>query len=248
MPPGLSGKYSAENIPLPKNFLPVYPLDHGNFDGRDEALLAWPRTEEAVKDLLRVYYSVIEDMDAQIGRILKSLESSRQLEDTIVIFTSDHGMACGSHGLRGKQNMYEHTINVPFVMAGPNIPEGFQTEAQIYLREVYPTSCELVSVAIPDSVTARSFARSVSEPSTSHHEEIYGYYKDTQRMIRTNDGWKLVHYPKIAEWQLFDLNTDPFETQSLAKSQNETDKNRFESLRSSLSIWRTTQGDPLPSG
>ena len=70
MPPGLSGKYSAKNIPLPKNFLPVYPLDHGNFDGRDEALLAWPRTEEAVKDLLRVYYCTIEDMDAQIGWIL----------------------------------------------------------------------------------------------------------------------------------------------------------------------------------
>jgi len=242
IPPGMEGKYSAKDIPLPENFLPVHPLDHGNFDGRDEALLAWPRTEEAVRDLLRVYYSVIEDMDAQIGRILEALEASGQLENTIIIFTSDHGMACGSHGLRGKQNMYEHTINVPLVMAGPSVPAGEQTNAQIYLRELYPTTCELAKVTVPESVTAESFARVINDPGTAHHEEIFGYFKDTQRMVRTEDGWKLVHYPAISEWQLFNLNSDPWEMKNLADSVAAS--SILSDLRGMLDTWREDLGDP----
>ena len=245
IPPGMEGKYSAKDIPLPENFLPVHPLDHGNFDGRDEALLAWPRTEEAVRDLLRVYYSVIEDMDAQIGRILEALEASGQLENTIIIFTSDHGMACGSHGLRGKQNMYEHTINVPLVMAGPSVPAGEQTNAQIYLRELYPTTCELANVTVPESVTAESFARVIHDPRAAHHKEIFGYFKDTQRMVRTEDGWKLVHYPAISEWQLFDLNSDPLEMENLADSDEGVAKEQFDTLRKMILDWRSEKGDPL---
>ncbi len=242
IPPGMEGKYSVEDIPLPGNFLPVHPLDHGNFDGRDEALLAWPRTKEAVRDLLRVYYSVIEDMDAQIGRFLEALEASGQLENTIIIFTSDHGMACGSHGLRGKQNMYEHTINVPFVMAGPGVPAGEQTNAQIYLRELYPTTCELANVTIPESVTAESFAPVIKDPRAAHHEKIFGFFKDTQRMVRTEDGWKLVHYPAIGEWQLFDLNSDPLEMKNLADS--DAASSTLSELRGMLDTWREDLGDP----
>ncbi|NRB75576.1 MAG: sulfatase-like hydrolase/transferase [Verrucomicrobiales bacterium] len=240
--PGMEGKYSVEGIPLPGNFLPVHPLDHGNFDGRDEALLAWPRAKEAVRDLLRVYYSVIEDMDAQIGRILEALDASGQLENTIIIFTSDHGLACGSHGLRGKQNMYEHTINVPFVMAGPSVPAGEQTNAQIYLRELYPTTCELANVTIPESVTAESFAPVIRDPGAAHQKEIFGYFKDTQRMVRTENGWKLVHYPAIGEWQLFDLNSDPLETKNLADS--DAASSTLSELRGMLETWREELGDP----
>ncbi|MEM9018462.1 MAG: sulfatase-like hydrolase/transferase, partial [Verrucomicrobiota bacterium] len=168
VPPGFEGRYDASRLPLPTDYLPFHPFDHGNFDGRDEALLAWPRSEEAVRDLLRVYYSVIEDMDKQIGRILARLESTGQSENTIIIFTSDHGMACGSHGLRGKQNQYEHTINVPLIMKGPGIATDKKTKAQVYLRELFPTTCELAGIRIPDTVSADSFAPVVRSGSTDH--------------------------------------------------------------------------------
>lgn len=247
IPPGMEGKYTNEQMALPKDYLPVHPFDHGNFDGRDEALLAWPRTESAVRDLLRVYYSVIEDMDAQIGRILDAVEATGELENTIVIFTSDHGMACGSHGLRGKQNMYEHTINVPFVMSGPGISPGSQSDAQIYLRELYPTTCDLSGIPIPDSVTAASFAPVLRGEAQSHHETVYGYFTDTQRMVRSADGWKLVRYPQVDRWQLFDLNNDPFEKQDLAASSEPHHRERFEALKSDLEQWRRKTGDPLLS-
>ena len=245
IPPGLEGKYKTDEMPLPENYLPVHPFDHGNFDGRDEALLAWPRTEEAVRDLLRVYHAVIDDMDAQIGRILDAVETGGELENTYVIFTSDHGMSCGSHGLRGKQNQYEHTINVPFVIAGPGIDPGSRSDAQIYLRELYPTTCELATVPIPEAVTARSFAPVLQGKEDRHNEDIFGYFSDTQRMIRTDDGWKLIHYPEIDRWQMFDLNADPFEKNDLVGSKEPEHQAKLGDLKERLSEWRSRQGDPL---
>ncbi|MCB1234287.1 MAG: sulfatase-like hydrolase/transferase [Verrucomicrobiae bacterium] len=246
MPPGLEGKYTAEDMKLPENFLPEHPFDHGNFAGRDECLLDWPRTEDAVKDLLRVYYSVIDDLDTQIGRVLATLEKTGQRDNTIVIFSSDHGMGIGSHGLRGKQSQYEHTINVPFLFAGPGIAAGATTDAQIYLRELFPTTCDIAGVAVPPSVTAASFASVLRGETTAHHDTIHGYYTDTQRMIRQSDGWKLIRYPRADRWQLFNVKDDPHERDDL--SADPAHREKFEELRAKLNAWRREQGDPLMTG
>lgn len=242
IPPGYEGKYAAEDMELPANFLPEHPFDHGNFEGRDEQLLAFPRTEEAVLDLLRVYYAVIDHLDKQVGRILAALEKSGELENTIVIYTSDHGMGCGSHGLRGKQSMYEHTINVPMILAGPGIEAGRQTAAQIYLRDLYPTTCELAGVEIPDAVTARSFAPVLRGETEVHHREIFGYFRDSQRMIRTNR-WKYIVYPQQNRAQLFDLRADPDELNDLSGALDKMGV--LSRLGDRLEKWRKRMGDPL---
>ena len=84
--------------------MPEHPFDHGNFSGRDEKLFEWPRTPDMVREELAVYYAVISHMDQQVGRILKALEDAGQRRTPLIIFSSDHGLAVGSHGLRGKQN------------------------------------------------------------------------------------------------------------------------------------------------
>jgi arylsulfatase A-like enzyme len=244
LPPGLEEKYSEEDMKVPGNFLPIHPFDHGNFDGRDEELLHWPRTEEAVRDLLRVYYAVIDDMDAQIGRIIATLKQTGQYKNTIIIFASDHGMGCGSHGLRGKQSQYEHTINVPLIVSGPGISANTSSDAQVYLRELYPTTCDLAGVEIPATVTAKSFAPVLKKETKTHHDDIFGYFTDTQRMVRTGDGWKLVRYPQIDHWQLFDLSQDPLELKNLAESTEAPHRKQFEELKGKLETWRTETGDP----
>ncbi len=227
-------------IETPPDFLPVHPFDHGNFDGRDEKLLPRPRTEASVRELRRDYYAVIEDLDRAVGKILTALAESGQERNTVVIFTSDHGLAAGSNGLSGKQNQYDHTLRVPLFIAGPGIPPG-RTAAMVYLRDLYPTTCDLAGVPIPDSVTARSFDEVLKGESEGHHDAVFGSFTDTQRSIETDDGWKLVYYPKLDRWQLFDRNTDPLELRDLANAGHP----RFAALKDRLEAWRKAAGDAI---
>ncbi len=242
MPPGYEGKYDPDKIPLPKSSLPRHPFDHGNFEGRDEKLLPWPRTSKDVREDLAVYYAVISHMDEQVGRVLDALKKTGKWDNTIIAFSSDHGLAMGSHGLRGKQNMYEHTIGVPFILCGPRIPAGKRFTAQTYLRDLYPTICDLAGVPIPESVEGRSLLPVLSGKVDSIHPHVFGYFRNFQRMIRT-DRWKLIHYPHINRYQLFDLEADPWELRDL--SAEARCASVVEDLRSKLESWQKEVGDPL---
>ena len=234
IPPGYEGKYDPKKIPLPKNYRTAHPFDHGNYAGRDEKLLPWPRTEADVREEIAAYYAVIDDMDAQIGRMLETLKKIGQYGNTVIIFTSDHGLALGSHGLMGKQNMYEHSIGVPFIVSGPGVPKGKRTRAQIYLRDMFPTTCELAGIPIPKTVEARSFAPVIRGETEQIYPEIYGYFFGYQHMIRT-DRWKLIHYPKINRHQLFDLKNDPDELLDLSGAERHAGV--FSDLNDRLTTW-----------
>jgi arylsulfatase A-like enzyme len=243
IPPDYEGKYDPTKIPLPKNFLPEHPFDHGNFNGRDEKLLPWPRTEAEVREEIAAYYAVIDDMDAHIGRILKTLDRIGQRDNTVIIFSSDHGLAVGSHGLMGKQNMYEHSIGVPFIIAGPGIPKDRRTRAQIYLRDMYPTTCELAGIPIPKTVEAKSFVPVLRGEKKQIHPEIYGYFYNYQRMVRT-DRWKLIHYPHLKRYQLFDLKNDPDEVNDLSKKSDQ--QKRVKNLNRKLTAWFEARESSIP--
>ncbi|MPY90230.1 MAG: sulfatase-like hydrolase/transferase [Luteitalea sp.] len=244
LPPGYEELYRPESMPLPANFQPLHPFDHGNFWGRDEQLLPWPRTPADVRADLAAYYAVISHMDASIGRILKALEETEQLEKTLIIFASDHGLAMGSHGLRGKQNMYEHTIGVPLIVRGPNIPRGKRTKAQVYLRDLFPTTCELTGIPIPDSVQGRSFAPILSGTKEAIYRHIFGLFGDSQRMVR-GERYKLIEYPQIEQTQFFDLERDPWELNNLADDPAHAAVVR--ELRDVLRRWQQEMNDPLVS-
>jgi arylsulfatase A-like enzyme len=223
LPPGYEKKYDPARMTLPANFRPEHPFDHGNAGKRDELLLPLPRTPADVKREIAAYYAVISHLDEQVGRILATLRATGQDQNTIVIFTSDHGLALGSHGLMGKQNMYEHTIGVPFVMAGPGVPRNRRIGAQIYLRDIFPTVCDLARIPIPDTVEGRSLLPVLSGERTTLYPEIYAYWQrdrtpvPTQQMVRT-ERWKLIYYSQLDRYQLFDLSADPHELHDLADS------------------------------
>ena len=213
--PGEEDDYDPAAIPLPPNYRPAHPFDHGNLDGRDERLLPVPRTPDDVRRELAAYNTVVTRLDAQIGRILACLDETRLSEETLVIFSSDHGLAVGSHGLRGKQNMYEHTIGVPLFFAGPGVPVGKTRDAQCYLRDLFPTVCELVGVPTPPSVEGQSLAGVIRGEQQEVYPFVVGYFADSQRMIRT-EHWKYIWYPQIEREQLFDLVGDPHELDDLS--------------------------------
>ena len=240
-PSGLKHLYDSEEIPLPPNFAERHPFDHGNFEGRDEVLYHWPRTPDETRNGLAVYYAVISHLDEQVGRLLKSLEQLRLEQNTLVIFTSDHGLAMGSHGLRGKQNMYEHSIGVPFIFRGPGIDRGRKTMAQCYLRDLYPTVCDLTGIDIPESVQGTSLRPVLSGESRGVYDEIFAYFRDTQRMVRT-DEWKYVVYPQVNREQLFHLKNDRDELRDLA--QNPRYAEVKSDLQARLRKWRRSSHDP----
>ncbi len=245
LPPGYEKKYDPKRMPLPANFLEKHPFDHGNLSGRDEKLLPSPRTPEDVRTELAAYYVVISHLDEQIGRILEALQSTGLAENTIILFASDHGLAIGSHGLRGKQNMYQHTIGVPLVISGPGLPKDQRCDAQVYLRDLFPTVCELTGIKTPDTVEGQSLAPLLQGKAKSIYPEVFGYFMDVQRMVRT-DQWKLIQYPRINKYQLFDLRNDPSELKDLAEDPRH--KNLVRELRGKLEAWQKKVGDPLLAG
>ena len=191
-------------------------LGPSNREGlRDEILAPFPRTEEAVRLHRREYYALVTHLDAQIGRILESLESSGMAERTVVLFTSDHGLAVGRHGLMGKQNMYEHSLRVPFVIAGPGLPPGKTVSTPIYLQDAMATALELAG-ADPSEIDFRSVLPLIRGERAEQYPRIQAMYmRDRQRAV-IEGNWKLIEYPFSGKVQLFNLEADPQEQRDLA--------------------------------
>jgi len=207
--------YDADKIPLPPNFLPFHPFDNGDLLIRDERLAAWPRTEAEIRGHLHDYYAVITGMDEQVGRLVAALKEAGEFENTIFIFSSDQGIAIGSHGLMGKQNLYEHTMGVPLFFTGPGIPQGKSVDAFAYLFDVFPTVCELVGAKVPEGLDGKSLAPVLRGEAESVRDTIFLAYLGVQRAVRRGN-WKLLRYPQVNRTQLFDLAADPVETKDLS--------------------------------
>lgn len=210
--------YPADKISLPANFLRDYPYHEAIGVGprlRDEALAPFPRTEYAIREQLREYYALITHTDEQIGLILKKLKESGMDRNTIVILSSDQGLAVGSHGLMGKQNQYDHSIRVPLLISGPGIPKGEAIDEDVYLQDIMPTALELAATPIPSFVEFHSLLPLIKGHKSYLTGGVMGAYINYQRMIR-KDGYKLIVYPNVHKRLLYDLRTDPQELHDLS--------------------------------
>ncbi len=207
--------YDPATIPLPSNFLPLHPFNNGEMTIRDERLLPWPRPPEQVRAQIADYYRYISYLDQLIGQVLDALETSPFAKNTVVVFASDSGVARGSHGLIGKQNLYEHSVRVPLIVSGPGIPVDRKTDAMCYLFDVLPTLGSLCDVPAPEGSDGQDLKPVLQDPTHAGRPNLGFAYKEVQRAIR-DDRWKLIRYPKVDVTQLFDLVADPFETRDLA--------------------------------
>jgi arylsulfatase A-like enzyme len=241
-PPSWQDRYKARSMPLPKNFLPEHPFDNGELKIRDEQLLPWPRTEESVRGELAKYYGLISHLDEQIGRILGTLEQTGVLEDTLVAFVSDNGLAVGSHGLLGKMSMYDHSVKVPMVLRLPGHRfAGRRVDSLCYHHQLFATICAEGRFKAPAGVERPSLVDLV-ERRGAGHEAIFCSYRDVQRMVRVGD-WKLIWYPKAGRWQLFNLKTDADEMNDLSAVGRYS--GTLKDLAGRLSADMKRKGDPL---
>lgn len=215
--------YPAEHIAVPESFMTEYPyMGNIGYDQqlRDERLAPYPRTEHAVKVNRQEYYAIITHMDAQIGRIIEALKKTGKMDNTYIFYTADHGLACGNHGLMGKQNMYDHSMRSPLIVLGPDMPKNRRIDADVYLQDIMATTIELAGMQKPSYVDFNSFlSLALNKSANSNYSAIYGCYTDAQRMIRKGD-YKLIAYPKAASTLLFDLSEDPMELNNLSGDEN----------------------------
>ena len=216
VPPEFPITYDVAKIPPPPAFLPQHPWDNGEMAIRDEKLLPWPRTVDAARAYLAEYYQYISYLDAQIGRVLDALEASPYAKNTIVVFSADSGVARGSHGLIGKQNLYDFgSVRVPLIISGPGIPANQRTDALCYLFDVLPTLGKVCGVTGPAASEGIEFSATLADPAKPARGTLIFAYKNLQRAI-CDSRWKLIRYPQVDRTQFFDLQNDPHEAVNLA--------------------------------
>ena len=242
-PESWATRYRSNPPPLPRNYLPQHPFDNGQLVLRDENLLAWPRPPELLREQIAEYYGLISHMDQQIGRILDVLDQSPVGTNTVIVFASDQGLALGSHGLLGKQNVYEHSMRSPLMIAGPGIPAGRSVEAFTYLLDLHPTLCDLTGVTPPEGLDGESLRPLWTGSRARIRDTVFLPYLNLMRAVR-DDRWKLICYPPTNHRQLFDLQNDPDERVDLGGDPDRAAD--IQRLLGHLKTWQDRVGDTLP--
>ncbi len=211
---------NASQPKLPLNYLPAHPFENTDSNVRDEVAVSgvWKRRDETtVRNEIGRQFACSEFIDVQIGRVLDKLQAMGELENTIIVYTADHGMSIGRHGLMGKQNLYEHTWRVPLIVSGPGIQTG-RAPGNVYLLDLLSTMCDLTGIPVPETNEGTSFKAVLAGKQNTIRERLYGAYcggaKPGMRCVREGD-WKLIQYEskdgKVKQTQLFNLAENPDE-------------------------------------
>ncbi len=245
-PPPFDTMYDPNQTPLPDNFLPEHPFDNGELHNRDEDLLPIPRDPALVRKEIAAYYGMISEVDAQIGRILDTLAEQKLLDQTMIIFAGDNGLALGSHGLLGKQNVYDDSVRVPMIITGPGIAANVVSDRFAFLHDLLPTVAALLGLAPPVSSQGNAL---LGANAALPRQIAYHQYHDIHRAIRTADHWKLIGYrltvtgAQFDRMQLFNLNVDPSEMNDLSMA--DAYQAKLAELQSLLASERALYDDPL---
>ncbi len=240
-PPEYLEKWRRARPPLPPNFRGQHGLNIAPdvMRVRDEALSAWPRDPETVRTQLAEYYALIEHLDVQVGRILGRLAELGLAEDTIVVYAADHGLAMGSHGLLGKQSLYEHSMGTPVLLAGPGVPRG-RSGALVYLFDLFPTLCGLTGVDVPEGVEGQDLGPVLRGEQRAVRDSLFTLYRDSQRAVR-DDRYKLIRLTRTGKTLLFDLVRDPHELVDLADLPASAP--RVDAMLDLMRRWQAETGD-----
>ena len=168
------------------------------------------------------YYANVTMIDKQVGEIIDVLEARGDLDNTIIVFTSDHGDALGDHGHSQKWNMYQATVHVPAIVAGPGIPSGQRVSDNVALFDLGPTILEWAGIAVPGWMEAQSLSPYFAKAPAPKRTKVFAEHSNDALLTGTrlmtmllDEKMKLVHFVDSEEGQLFDLTTDPTEQVNL---------------------------------
>lgn len=204
-----------------------------NLQGKD--LIKW-KYQRYMKD----YLSTVAGVDRNIGRVLAWLDETGLAKNTIVVYSADQGFYLGEHGWFDKRWMYEESLHTPLIVRWPGVVKaGSENKDMVSTLDFAETFLDAAGVEIPKDMQGRSMVpllkgEKVPDWRTAHYYHYYEYpaphHVAPHYGVRSETGYKLIHYYQTDEWELFDLNKDPTEVKSVV---NEAD---YASIKDSLMI------------
>lgn len=205
-----------------------------------EPRLSWLIREDEWKPMVRAYLACIHFVDAQIGRVLETLDNSRFNENTIVILWSDHGYHLGEKGISGKNSLWERSTRVPLIIAGPGIEGNRKCHEAVELLDIYPTLVELAGIGKKAGLEGQSLVPLLNDVNQDRMRPAITVHNPGNFAVRT-ERWRYILYADGSE-ELYDHARDPHEWINLAGLK------QFGRIKKELAKWIPTQIEPLAPG
>ena len=213
--------YPPDQVQMP-NVPPAYleKLPLGFQVLRNFKMISTPIPEERIRRARSAYYGMITELDGMIGELLDELENTGELENTLIVYTSDHGEMLGEHGLWLKNNLLEGAARVPLIMAGAGLPRGMRVETPVSHVDLVATLLDFAGVPRPGGLRGYSLLPMTRGEQTSHPGYVYAESNSEGNctgsfMIRRGD-WKYIYFSWYGDRLLFNLKEDPGEMNNLA--------------------------------
>ena len=225
-PPQYYDAYDPAGIDLPQ-----VPADH--YEKQNPAIQRMRRgrgyvetlPEDVIRDARRTYYALVTYVDDMVGELIQALEKTGQMEDTIIVFFSDHGEMLGEHGMWNKSNFYEHASRVPLIVSNPKrLPSGKRISQVTSTVDIVATMIEMAGAHKPDEaitdLDGASLLNLMTEGDPNWKDEAFSeYYANfsTAPMAMLRKGKYKLNYYQGDRPELYDLELDPGEMNDLAE-------------------------------
>ncbi len=250
-PPFLPPERQWDRIDRSNLVIPRYPDD--DLDDVNPALWQRPNgtsrapelDDEVVLDAMQGYYGSLAYCDELFGQVLGVLDHLELREDTLVVFTADHGEMLYDHRLWSKSNFFEQSVHIPLILSWPGQLEAGQSNALAEHIDLFPTFTDLLSLETPDSVQGRSLAPVLRGEMESNRDLVHS--EQGRGFAMQFDGrWKFIHNGEGTEHELYDLQEDPREITNLAMDPEYAE--RVRELTAELSAWLEQDAVPRRGG
>ncbi|MBI1247209.1 sulfatase-like hydrolase/transferase [bacterium] len=164
------------------------------------------------------YYGAVAFMDAQVGKVLKALEASGQADNTIVIFTSDHGYHLGQHDFWAKVSLHEESATVPLIVKVPGMQPAV-SDSLTQLLDLYPTTSALCGLEVADRLQGKDITPLLKDPKAKVHDDILNVSPMQKGFLLRTPDWSFIQYKEDGSggMELFDMQNDPKQYTNLAE-------------------------------
>lgn len=217
----------------PKKYFDMYPWERmtlpekvpGDWDDIPKPGINYKTSVNMQMDITRQkkavsgYYAAVSYMDAQVGRVLDALEKSGQADNTIIIFTSDHGYHLGEHDFWAKVSLHDESARVPLIISVPGKKPGV-SDSLVELLDLYPTTAKLCGLEVPARLQGRDMSPILDDPQARVHDTVFSVAGSSKGLMLRDDRWVFIQYGEDARggMELYDMQNDPLQHTNLARS------------------------------